>query len=737
MNIKRGRIQKRYRFLALFLLCFFQAQWSLAENKISKKPFLGDKDTPWQITAKSLSYREKEELYVAKGDVVFSKDGHTLHAQEAIYNVKTGIAKVSGDVRFESGGDILKAERGVFHLKDRTGKIINGRLFLKQNHFYLNGEVMEKLAEDTYLLKNCRLTTCDGPNPAWSITGSEVKVTVEGYGKIKNAAFRILDVPFFYVPYMIFPAKTKRQTGLLPPRLGYSERRGTDIEIPFFWAISDQIDATFYERLMTDRGFMQGLEFRYLTDNESKGVFLFDVLSDRIGKKDMNNPDEVELSPFPRTNETRYWLRSRADHQLPSNLTARLDVDFVSDQDYLKEFEGGLTGFKTRTDLFSESRRPVEERHSPTRRSALRLSHDREDYSLQALASYHQRPENPPNDETSQPLWGLNFTILPRPLPKLPLYLSFNSDYDYIWRDFGQKGHRLSFTPEISYPIWLGPYLEFEPSFSFTKDLQWLDQHNKNIDYQSRNAYQIQSRLSTILERTFDFDLRNVKKLKHKIVPSLIYRYRGHKDESDYRPWFEPIDVEGKVNQFTFSIDNLLDARKEDGKGGVTYTQWGTFSVRQDYDLDEARDGEIPWRGERPFGPLVGILTLTPFPGMDLDAEAHWDHYEDDISYTDLSLEFSIERSGGREDRFEVDYQNLEDGNRYLNYRFDVNLLYGLSAGTSLTRNMSLDKTIASSYWLEYRFQCWGVQLITEKLDDVSSIMVTFRLLGLGDVRGR
>ena len=141
MNIKRGTIKKQVKFLALFLLFFSQVQYAFAEGIISKKPFLGDKDTPWEITANSLSYREKEGIYVAKGDVVFSKDAYTLSSEEAIYNLKTGIAEVSGNVRFESGGDILKAERGVFHLKDQTGHIIKGSLFLKQNHFYINSDV--------------------------------------------------------------------------------------------------------------------------------------------------------------------------------------------------------------------------------------------------------------------------------------------------------------------------------------------------------------------------------------------------------------------------------------------------------------------------------------------------------------------------------------------------------------------------------------------------------------------
>ena len=39
-----------------------------------------------------------------------------------------------------------------------------------------------------------------------------------------------------------------------------------DVEVPFFWAISEQADATFYERFMGKRGFMQGFELRYLTD---------------------------------------------------------------------------------------------------------------------------------------------------------------------------------------------------------------------------------------------------------------------------------------------------------------------------------------------------------------------------------------------------------------------------------------------------------------------------------------
>lgn len=696
--------------------------------------FLEEKGTPWQITARTLSFNEKDEIYIAKGDVTLIKGAQTLSAQEAVYNRKTEIVEVSGDVRFESGEDILTGKSGVFNLKDQTGSITGGRLFLKQNHYYVGGDHMEKLGKDTYLIKNCRLTTCDGSIPAWSITGSEVRVTVEGYGEVKGAAFRVRDVPFFYVPYMIFPAKTKRQTGLLPPRLGYSSRNGMDVELPFFWAVSDQADATFYERFMSHRGLMQGVEYRYAAKNESRGTILFDILSDRIERKDMSNPDQMEISPYARTNGTRYWLRSRTDHQLPLGLTARLDADAVSDQDYLKEFQGGLYGFEARPDLVEESGRPIEDIHSPTRRTALRISRDQQDYSLQALASYHQRPENPANDDTTQPLGGLDLAILPRPLPDLPLSVSLDSNYNYIWRDFGLKGHSFTLSPEISYPMWFGPFLEFEPSVSFTRDMQWLDDSPNSIDRQSRDAYQARARLSSAIERIYDSEWGQIKSLKHKLMPSFSYEYRVHRDEDMYQPWFEPIDTEGKVNTITLSIENFLDARKEGSKGAVTYAQLGTLSLSQGYNMDEANRDEEPWRRKEPFEPLEGVLSFMPFPNLDVNAEANWDHYDEDISFADLSLGLSVDRSGGRKDIYEVDYEYLKGGEKTLNYRVDINLMRGLSTGTTLKRDLDKGKNIDKSYWLEYMSQCWGIRLIAKKLDDDSSIMVLFRLLGLGDV---
>lgn len=721
-------------FAAALCWMFLGVQISFAEVNSPKVDFSGRTDTPWEITARKLTYREAEAVYEAEGDVMISKDGQVLRAEKATYNVKTGLAAVSGGVRLESGGDVFTGDEGTFDLKRQTGKISNGVLFLQKNHYYIRGQEMEKLGENTYLIKNCELTTCDGDKPAWGITASKVKVTIEGYGAVRDAAFRVRGWPLLYFPYLVFPVKTKRQTGLLAPSVGYSERNGADVELPFFWAIGPQTDATFYQRFLEDRGYMQGVEWRYLTDESSQGIFLADMLSDRREEKNLEDPDEVELSPYERDNRFRYWLRGRADQNLPSDIQARLDADLLSDQDYLREFQEGLYGLNFRPDLEEESERPVEDKYSPTRRSALRLHRHFEDISLQGLASYHQRPENPPDDDTAQPLAGLKAAFLPKKLGDFPAYFSLGSDYDYVWRESGEKGHRLSVAPELSVPLWLGRYLEFEPSIKYDWTEQWFENESQNNEQQSRRAYETGARLGGRLERVYELQWGAARRLKHRIWPELSYKYRDHQDMEAESPWFEPVDAEGDLNEFRFSVENFLDARLENRQGAVRYRQWMKFKMEQAYDIAEARRETSAGEEREPFLPLSASLTLTPYRELDLRGSARWDHYESDIESASLSGRVAVERSGGRKDTYEFDYTYHDDSRRSLNLYLDVNLIHGFSVGAGLQRDLELSQNISSSGWVDYQRQCWGVRVGAEREDEDTRFMLVFNLLGLGEI---
>jgi LPS-assembly protein len=687
---------------------------------------------PWHITADRIVNLVKDELYSAEGMVVISRADQILTANTVTYNKKSGLVMAEGNVRLTSANDILRCERGTFNLNDGTGYLSMGSLFLSATHYYISGRELWKTGPATYFVKGCRITSCDGESPDWSITGSEVEVTIEGYGTAKHAAFFVKRVPLLYFPYIIFPAKRKRQTGFLPPSIGYSERNGVDFELPFFWAISQQTDATLYERYLSERGFKHGLEFRYITGPESKGAFLYDTISDIRERKDMFSEDDLAISPYPRTNQKRYWFRSRADQRLPFGIVTRLDVDFVSDYDYLREFQRPGLGTEYRVQLDEESGRPLEEVQSPTRRSSLRISRDFQDFSVQALSSYYQRPERPEQDTTPQPLAELDLAVLPRRLAGLPLFFSMESDYSSIYRETGYRGQRLAFAPSINYPLWPLACLEIVPSVTYLMTTQWIEEYEGNRPKQTKDAYELGLEISTILERVFDIERGAVKSAKHKLRPTLSYTLRPYPEEEGFSPWFEPVDTLGRLNEISLSLENYIDARREDKEGRRSYSQGAHLTITQAFDLDEAMEDKPPGVERKPYAPLGATLSLTPYPALDLSASANYDHYEEHLSSASVGLDLLVKRSGARNDSYSIDYVYSRDSTNQLNYEIAIHLFHGLSIGAKGMKDLKEKHDIEDTYWIEYQSQCWSVRLLYEDLDEDRRIMLGFSLLGLG-----
>jgi LPS-assembly protein len=653
-----------------------------------------------------------------------------------VYDRNTGIVTATGNnVHAEFRDDFFEFKEGTFNTKDNTGEIRGGQLFFKENNLHIYGDLIRKSAENTYKIKDFSLTTCDTDTPSWSITGSEINVVKEGYGSLKNAKFRVRGVPVFYLPYMFFPAKTKRQTGLLFPQFGYSSLNGAGIEVPFFWAISDHTDATFYERYMYRRGLMQGLEFRYVAGLNSKGEFLFDNLLDKIRVKDLADLDQARISPFERTNRDRYWLRGMLNHDLVSGITARMDLDLISDQDYLREFEREFVGIEERPDLSADFRRPLEERYSSSRRSALRISRDTDDYSLQASGYYYQMFDGNTGAASYQPLAGVFYSHLPTRLPQLPVFFNATTDYNYTNNDTGVEGHNLSINPKLSYPQQLGNYLRLNTDLSYTGNLEAYNVHSGTEERTVRNAYQASLSLSTVLERVFAVYSNKVQRLKHKITPSLVYEYGKFGNVPVNRdlhenPWYDPVTPGSRINRIGLSVENLLDAALNNKNGEVSYSQWAQFDITQRYDIDELQRRDLTEGDKKPWEPFRASLILRPLKDMSFRADTAWDHYKNRISTAVLSFNVTDRRSEDRINRYYIDYAKNVGSDDSLNLQVETTLYDGFSAGGLIRRNLNLRYNINNSFWLQYQGHCWSIRLGTEVEKANRSLIFKFQLLG-------
>jgi len=100
--------------------------------------------------------------------------------------------------------DTLQGERIIFNIENKTGAAYQADAFYARNNFHVRGDKIEKTGENTYFINQPSATTCDGDDPDWEIAGSEMKVTLEGYGSMKNACFRVRSIPLLYSPYIIF-----------------------------------------------------------------------------------------------------------------------------------------------------------------------------------------------------------------------------------------------------------------------------------------------------------------------------------------------------------------------------------------------------------------------------------------------------------------------------------------------------------------------------------------------------
>nr|MDJ0883498.1 LptA/OstA family protein [Desulfobacterales bacterium] len=218
------------------------------------KRFEDDPKIPWQITADEISYDDRAQRYVAEGNVRITKGDRRLTADHVRFDHRTMQAEAKGHVVLVAGGDMLFGDRVEIDLEKQTGTITQGTIFLHENHFYIRGEKIEKLGPREYAIEKASLSSCDGERPSWRITGRKLDVEVEGRGVVKHAALWAKDVPVFYTPIFTFPATTKRKSGFLMPEFGTSDRKGNRLLVPFFWAINEQSDMTFYNDYMVERG---------------------------------------------------------------------------------------------------------------------------------------------------------------------------------------------------------------------------------------------------------------------------------------------------------------------------------------------------------------------------------------------------------------------------------------------------------------------------------------------------
>ena len=767
---KNGTSMK-LRNLALALLCIFQ---------LATAPAFGA-DAPstepqsWRLLADRTAASHDNKYIEAFGNVVLERGTDYIRAEYARYYQTTKWVFLKGDVEARFQGDFLKAEEAEFDLDTNTGWLKNGQVFMEDPHMYFEGAILKKTGPETYEFREATVTVCDGDRPAWSIKSSRGDITVDGYAHLWGPRFQVLDQPLIFAPYAVIPVKTKRQSGFLLPEIGSSERLGITYDQPYYQVIDEEQDITLYSHLMTAKGLMLGAEYRLVPDIHTKGIFKIDYLYDQETESQSLYNDNSDMS---RTNHSRWWARGKFDgYLLDPEWNLKFDLDLVSDQDYLREFSRGFSGFnKSRKDFLQYFGRDIEDSDSELRVNRALLSRNWAHVGFQGLVEYTQNLEYGSNnnlsgkdrddDPTLQRLPELNLHLYQTQIPGTPLTMEGSSQFASFWREFGTTGTRLDLHPMLGLPLHL-KYGSVIPKAGI-RATTWFVEKYEGEDPQvdgdtstptrflpefSTTAYTEFSRIFTLTDETdvpADAEDFTWLKLKHAVQPRLEYSYIPFSDQEKY-PYFDDIDRIEAENDLTYSLTNvftcktgkLLPSPDEQGKSELKldYLDLARIRFEQSYDIRErTRNNDTEKYPNRPFSDVLTDVTLRLSPWVYLNSRTWFSPYEGDVTEHEHAL--SVQYDDVLHARFSMDFLNEID--EYLRQEQERQRIASFGGGFGINKEWSaaflyrvdwesgtdLEKKIT----LRYDHQCFSAETSWSQTDDDTRFEFRVILAQLGSL---
>jgi LPS-assembly protein len=449
-----------------------------------------------------------------------------------------------------------------------------------------------------------------------------------------------------------------------------------------------------------------------------------------------------------RPNSNRYWFRMKNDQVLPFGFSARLDIDIVSDQDYLHEFKNGLTGFNDTDDYFLKTfGRDLDDYDDPVRTNTFNINRIWPAYTLNAELLWYDNVINrrwEKTDTTLQRLPFIEFDGLKQRMFSSPFYFDFDSEYTYFYRKDGTKGHRMDAHPRFYLPYRYKNYFTIEPSIGVRETVWHLDKEEYSPSDEkrfNRQIYDTKLDLFSEIYQVFNVNGKRIEKIRHTIRPQIIWDYTPEKEQDEY-PLFDDVDRVEKQNLITYSIINTLTSKSKKNKikkevhtsdkandhetyepSSYFYSQFCRFKLEQSYDINKEKDDD-----PEPFSPIYAKLDLIPGRYFSIDADAEWSHYDNEFRSHNTRLNLWDNRG----DKLFVEYRYTRDDSESIRTDLLLKVTDRLSAYSEYERDIFNSRVIQYILGFLYESQCWSLDVQLEKEGNDYKCQFKIKLAGIG-----
>ena len=651
-------------------------------------------ESGYQTISKNILYNVSEKLLSSNNKTIFTDiDGNVIETDMFNYNMKNNLFSSIGDIKIK---DINKNKYFFkeIHIDTKKNEMIGSdvSVILDEKNFGVIDENDPRFVANTiYVNKNETkmskgvFTVCkkeDDKCPAWSLKAAEIR-----HDKIKktiyyeNATLKIYDIPVFYFPRFFHPDPTvKKQSGFLAPFITNSDSVGTGAATPYYWAISNDKDATFTPKFYGEENLLFLNEYRQAFRN---GFLTMDT-SYTQGYKNTS---------VAKTKGSRSHLFADLSFDLAKNNSYEnnfyLKTQKVSNDTYFRIHDINTTLVDSKnTDLTNE----------------MKYSFNKNDMylNINAFAYENLREDSNARYEYILPNIVYGKTFFTEKFGTL----NFKSDISY--NNYQINKHKTFLTNDVSWnPV------SFITSKGFVNTIEGMVR-NTNYKTKKTTKYkndETQNEISGALSYTSSLPLKKEgvnysnlfsPKFMIRFAPAHMTDMRTDKLSLNYTNLYslnktsEIEDGLSTILGFDYKISQKMSSNTEKEKFSISLGQVFNFEKNEDLPSSSSLD--------QTMSDVVGEMNYNFSKIGKIDYKFSLDHNLEELNYNEISTELNLGRTqfnlGYLEERNHIGKEHYVSSGVTLNFNQNNKLSFGTK------KNFKTDSTEFYNFNYQYGIDC-------------------------------
>jgi LPS-assembly protein len=237
------------------------------------------------VQAVEVDYDYNNSRVSAVGNVQMFYNGTSVEADKVIYDQKTKRLHAEGNIRMTDADGKITYANALDLSDDYRDGFVDSLRVDTEDQTRMAATRADRSKGNYTVFENGVYTACapckDDPKkpPLWQVKGARIiHDQNEKMLYFENAQLEFFGVPMAYLPYFSTPDPTvKRKSGFLMPGVSQSAVYGYAVDIPYYWAIAPDMDATFTPRITSRQGVLVQGEFRQRLQNGAYQVRAYGI----------------------------------------------------------------------------------------------------------------------------------------------------------------------------------------------------------------------------------------------------------------------------------------------------------------------------------------------------------------------------------------------------------------------------------------------------------------------------